>query len=292
MSAEKQYNVVVDKNVVVEEHELMVGDDKLKETREASIFGDVVTLKHVRWINDDRYEVYESRKGQEVTAVQIDTSMEGNDEIEAFKQKWESMWQPTISQEEIDDLAEVEEDSASEGVKPRELVAKESKTSERENKSTTEDEESRVEQTDSPAVNDMSLILKSVNDIEDMAAPSKPMQLMNVEVGQSNQETIHVTSKENRMKMVPANHNEEELSEPMEMEVSLKAEPLESDTVSANGERDGMSVKVMEAVLEEANDKVVEEKDESDKQAKKKSSRKHFFDFFRRNKKNKASKGN
>jgi len=289
MSAEKQYNVVVDKNVVVEEHELMVGDNKLKETREVSIFGDVVTLKHVRWINDDRYEVYESRNGQEVTAVQIDTSMEGNDEIEAFKQKWELMWQPTIAQEEIDDLAEVEEDSASEGVKPRELVAKES---EGENNSTTEDEESRVEQTDSPAVNDMSLILKSVNDIEDMAAPPEPMQLMNVEVGQSNQETIHVTSKENRMKMVPANPNEEELSEPMEMEVSLKTEPLESDTVSANGERDGMSVKVMEAVLEEANDKVVEEKDESDKQAKKKSSRKHFFDFFRRNKKNKAAKGN
>jgi len=289
MSAEKQYNVVVDKNVVVEEHELMVGDNKLKETREVSIFGDVVTLKHVRWINDDRYEVYESRNGQEVTAVQIDTSMEGNDEIEAFKQQWELMWQPTISQEEIDDLAEVEEDSASEGVKPRELVAKES---EGENNSTTEDEESRVEQTDSPAVNDMSLILKSVNDIEDMAAPPEPMQLMNVEVGQSNQETIHVTSKENRMKMVPANHNEEELSEPMEMEVSLKTEPLESVTLSANGERDGMSVKVMEAVLEEANDKVVEEKDESDKQAKKKSSRKHFFDFFRRNKKNKAAKGN
>merc|ERR1712098_464838 len=82
--------------------------------------------------------------------------------------------------------------------KPRKLVAEGPQTAESENDAVTEDEE-----IESSTVTSLAADETSVDDIENMAPPSRPRQLMDMEVGHSNQETIEIACKENRMKKIP-----------------------------------------------------------------------------------------
>jgi len=128
MSAAEQFNGV-EERTVVEEHELVVEGNTLKERQEMTIVGERLNLTHTRWINDKMYEVNETRMRQEVSDQRINTSLEGNNELETFKKEWERMWHPSITQEEIGGIGKADESSEGLGSNPRQPVVLISKPS-------------------------------------------------------------------------------------------------------------------------------------------------------------------
>jgi len=197
---------VEDKNVVVEEHELVIKGSRLKERQEMTIVGDKLTLRHTRWINDNMYEVHESKRGNEVISRKINTSMEGADEIDMFKQYWGTMWQPTITQQEIDAISPVDLNGrgsfkASEfGPKPRQLVTMVSDTSKSINNTAfSEDEKICVTDIEKSAcfrLDDKS-IQNEESDIKEEIL--KTRQLIESGAGHSKPETESITSRDSGM---------------------------------------------------------------------------------------------
>ena len=96
---------VLNRSETTQDHELMVDDTKMRETkvldhliREGEENPYQTTLVHTRWIGDDYYKVEEITEGGKVTGRNVDTSLK-EDRVEAFQQEWEAKWKPGLGEE-------------------------------------------------------------------------------------------------------------------------------------------------------------------------------------------------
>merc|ERR1711936_13965 len=97
---------VLKRSETTQDHEMMVDDTKLKETkvldhliREGEEDPYQTTLVHTRWIDDQFYKVEEVTEGGKVTGQNVSTSL-NDDQVEAFQQEWESKWKPVMDEEQ------------------------------------------------------------------------------------------------------------------------------------------------------------------------------------------------
>merc|ERR1711990_151000 len=97
---------VLNQSETTQDHEMMVDDTKLKETkvldhliREGEEDPYQTTLVHTRWINDNFYKVEDVTEDGKVTGQNISTSL-NDDQVEAFHQEWESKWKPVMDGEQ------------------------------------------------------------------------------------------------------------------------------------------------------------------------------------------------
>ena len=98
-------DVVENTKIAVQEHTIFVGgtelsDQKELETVQVPGVGKISTLKHTRKISDQQYTVIEKRVNNQVRSTETITPMTPK-EVLAFKEKWQIMWHPEMTEEEI-----------------------------------------------------------------------------------------------------------------------------------------------------------------------------------------------
>jgi len=265
----------------------------LKERREITIVGDNLTLRHTRWINGKMYEVNESRMGQEVTGRDFNTSLDGNEETEKFKQEWERVWQPSITHEAIYGLTTAEDKDA---VKPRKLVSLNSDQSKsrtgiaiKENDTITISNIKEKEQLDSIKSADQLIVNDDEphDNFEGSLKPEQPNILDTIP------ESVHISTKEMKVTLKETTSSNNKPTDDQckvneddgEEEKSMKPMQLciDVDRGSVTSEEDGMRVKVLEPSPNEEDGTSCERQiDGLAKKEKKKSGRKHFFRGIRK----------
>ena len=98
-------DVVENTNIAVQEHTIFVGGTELSDRKELETVqipgvGKISTLRHTRKIGDQQYKMIEKRVNNQVRSTEIVTLMTPK-ELLAFKGKWQIMWHPEMTEEEI-----------------------------------------------------------------------------------------------------------------------------------------------------------------------------------------------
>ena len=86
-------------------HTIFVGGTELSDRKELETVpipevGKFSTLRHTRKISDQQYTVIEKRVNNQVRSTETITPMTPK-EVLAFKEKWQIMWHPEMTEEEI-----------------------------------------------------------------------------------------------------------------------------------------------------------------------------------------------
>lgn len=108
--------------IVLLEHELIVGGNLLRETKQFATVtaedpdaNEETTLIHTRIIGSRMYQVKEVRVSNVTMETQVDTAIDGagnkkrpmvDSEMKKFKDDWLRMWNPTITDEQATEAAE------------------------------------------------------------------------------------------------------------------------------------------------------------------------------------------
>ena len=104
-----QKTAAVNHSQTIQEHELVVDGTELKESRvvdhlrrEGEEEPYQTTTVHVRWIDGSYYKV------EEVTNRRVSTSLDDDDQVEAFQQEWADKWMPAMEEELVDQAQQAE----------------------------------------------------------------------------------------------------------------------------------------------------------------------------------------
>ena len=105
-------DVVENTKIAVQEHTIFVGGTELSDQKELETVqipgvGKISTLRHTRKIGDQQYTVIEKRVNNQVRSTETITPMTPK-EVLAFKEKWQIMWHPEMTEEEILDQMDQE----------------------------------------------------------------------------------------------------------------------------------------------------------------------------------------
>ena len=92
-------------HVVTMEHELRVDGHHLVEKKQKTLIdGKDETLVHIRSIDEKSYKVTEINNGEdEALERQVESDMT-EDEVKQFEEDWNNLWNPDITQKEIEKL--------------------------------------------------------------------------------------------------------------------------------------------------------------------------------------------
>ena len=99
-------------NIAVQEHTIFVGGTELSDRKELKTVqiprvGKISTLRHTRNISDQQYTLIEKSVNNQVRKTETITPMTPK-EVLAFKEKWQIMWHPEMTEEEILDQMDQE----------------------------------------------------------------------------------------------------------------------------------------------------------------------------------------
>ena len=92
-------------HVVTMEHELLVDGHHLIEKKQKTLIdGNDETLVHIRSIDEKSYKVTEVNNGEDGALERQVESDLTEDEVKQFEEDWTNMWNPEITQKEIEKL--------------------------------------------------------------------------------------------------------------------------------------------------------------------------------------------
>ena len=108
---EKQIVETTEQELRVDGHHLIdkkqksfIDANALGNFYEAGMFFETMVVVHIRTINDKSYKVTEINNGEdEALERQVETDMT-EDEVKQFEEDWTNMWNPDITQKEIEKL--------------------------------------------------------------------------------------------------------------------------------------------------------------------------------------------
>ena len=90
------------------EHEMTVNGHYLWESRStssrANSEGVILTVKHIRMIDQDYIEVVQTLRGDKVEDRKTHTNLGGSSAIEQFEKNWQRMWDPDHAIEKLPPL--------------------------------------------------------------------------------------------------------------------------------------------------------------------------------------------
>ena len=94
-------------HVVTTEHELRVDGHHLIEKKQKSLIDgndETMVLVHIRSIDEKSYKVTEINNGEDdALERQVESDMT-EDEVKKFEEDWTNLWNPDITQKEIEKL--------------------------------------------------------------------------------------------------------------------------------------------------------------------------------------------
>ena len=91
-------------HVVSMEHEMRVDGHHLMEKKQKSLVDRTLVLVHIRSIDEKSYKVTEINNGEdEALERQVESDMT-EDEVKQFEEDWTNLWNPDITQKEIEKL--------------------------------------------------------------------------------------------------------------------------------------------------------------------------------------------